>query len=74
MCQRHDARSDDKLACCWKCVSQERDPPLWRKSSWWLTPRPKCRCFRPQPSIDFELCIICGLPLPPLQYFPDKAA
>ena len=64
LCTRHFERMDESLQCCWKCIAQERDPPLSLGPSDWWHRRYYCRCPQPHWSETLHSCCTrCGLPL-----------
>lgn len=67
LCAMHHYPLDERLGCCWRCLSAQRDPAIFRPELWWISPRRRCRCPRPVPSPGFDRCLQCGFDLPELK-------
>lgn len=59
LCLRHFENLDERLDCCWKCLSEERDPKDASRGSWWWCAY--CKCAIPDPApYKAGTCLICG--------------
>lgn len=55
-CWVHHERIEETVGYCWRCLSQERDPPLPILSWWW---KACCVCLVPRPASKGGYCLNC---------------